>query len=396
MLFLLGLLLPVCFVVGTTGASIPTQWALLSIVLPPLIWRQRAFPAQWITWLMAAFFGFAAVSSFWSPQRDFSYFGLWTVGIWWLALQFGLGQKPIMFDDDGVADFDGDAPLWAGLAFGMAVNSAVAIAQWWFHASPVPVLTDVGSCPLDPTTCWSVPGLLYNPTLLSAVAGLVILGCVECKLWWHIPMILPGLLLAQSQEHHTRGGFAVLAVGLLSKIHWAAAPIALALVASAALIAKIPSDVYRLEIWGITYHVLTFWGHGVGSYASFFFINHNELSHPEFAHNDFLQLWFEFGVAALIPISLLVAGARSPVGIGALALACFYFPLYTPLTAFLTFFVVGRNLRDFSLAKLHSNLRGPALHRGDADPAHYGLHQSIEDFPLQLDAAGDRKEGMRS
>lgn len=341
---------------------------------------------------MAAFFSFAVVSSFWSPQSDFSYFGLWTVGIWWMSLRLGLSQKPAIFDDTGLVDFDGDSPLWAGLAFGLAINSIVAISQWWFHVSLVPVVTDVGTCPLDPSSCWSVPGLLYNPTLLSAVSALVILGCVECKLWYHIPMILPSLLLAQSQQHHSRGGFAILAIGLLSKLHWAAAPIALALIATAAYFANTPSDAYRLEIWGITYRALTSWGHGVGSYVNFYFIDHAQLSHPEFAHNDFLQLWFEFGFAAVIPIVLLVAGARTPVGIGTLALACFYFPLYTPITAFLAFFVVGRNIRDLTLAKWDSYLFGSPMYFSSEEAPGRGLCQSIEDIPLQLGDPRDRQE----
>ena len=39
-MFLLGLLLPICFIPGYTGASIPSQWVLLSLVLPAALWRR--------------------------------------------------------------------------------------------------------------------------------------------------------------------------------------------------------------------------------------------------------------------------------------------------------------------------------------------------------------------
>jgi hypothetical protein len=329
---------------------------------------------------MAAFFTYAAMSLFWAPQTDFSIFGLWAISIWWMSLRVGLTKS---LTEEFEFDPAGDSPLWAGLAFGLAINSAVAIAQAIGYA---PVITNQGT----------VAGLFYNSTLLSAVAALAILGCVEARLWYHIPMILPSLVLAQGAAYHSRGGFAILAVGLLSKLHRLAAFAALGLIATAALLTLNDSNAYRLEIWGATWHNLSLFGSGTESYASFFIINHaaGTATHPEFAHNDFLQLWFEYGIVALIPIALLIAGARTPVGVGTLALACFYFPLYTPVTAFIAFYIVGRNLRYATLAKLHRHLRGSALLRRSADAQPLAVHSRREDLPVQLGAARDRKERL--
>lgn len=324
-MFLLGLLLPICYIPGLTGASIPTQWALLSIAFAISLWREPSTPPSSLHYLGLGFLAFAALGLLWAPNLWDGLYALWLVLLW--ALSFRLGSATAS-----------PANLYRGLAIGLSVSSVLAIFQW-FGYSTIP--TANGS---------NIAGLLFNRTVLGATTALVILGLISERLWLYIPMLLPGLILSGS-----RGGWLILMVGLLARMHIL---IALGLTLACALaLSFVPdsSDALRLQIWGVTLRGLTLFGHGPGSFTSLYFPAGPALIHPEFVHNDYLQLWFEFGVGALVPIAILtvaIAWSRSPIPIAFACLAAFYFPLWTPLTAFIGCFVVGHALRGFSWDRL--------------------------------------------
>ncbi len=341
MIFLLGLIVPICFVPGITGASIPTQWVLLSCLLPFGLWRSGPFgPAHWLGLSALAY---AAVSIAWSVSQWDALFGLWLLGIY--ALAFWLGTTLTRTRD-----------LFRGLAWGMIINSGFAIAQRLGY-SPVQVSE-------------GIPGLLYNPTVLSASAALVLLAMIEYRFWFLALGIAPGLLLSGS-----RGGLVILAIGLLvRRFHWSILLGAGALGAIAIALAHGHSDAQRLYLWGLAYHNLTPWGNGIGSFNSVYYIAidllfHNpvRMVHPEFVHNDYLQLWFELGIGA-IPIYLLYAIALSrkadalwPVTVAFAALSLFYFPLWCPVPAFIGCVTAGRSIATWHRDRHLGLDRGPSL-----------------------------------
>lgn len=318
----LGLLLPNVFIVGVTGASVPTQWAFLSLALPLALW-QKKIPPGFLPGLGLCFLAFSALSLTWAPQRMDSAYGLWCVALWGLSFLLGYAS-------------DSQRQLWQGLSLGLTVSTIIAILQVLGY-TPVMSLNA------------NISGLLFNRTVLGAACGLVILACVEERLWWYIPA--PALALALS---NSRGGFAIVAFGIAMRFHWL---LGTALLASALLAIYFfdtgTSDAERLQIWGVALQGITLRGWATGSFSTIYYLlPSGRLVHPEFVHNDYLQLAFEFGAMALVPISFLFSALywRPTATLWGFALLMgFYFPLYAPVSAFIGCFIVGHALRGFSL-----------------------------------------------
>lgn len=321
-MFLLGLILPICFVAPYTGATIPTQWPLLSLVLVPSLW-QKGYMALW-HWLGLAFLAYACVSQLWSPDPGY---GLWIAAIWALSFWWG-STKPSLFS------------LWQGLAYGLILNLPFAVAQK-FGVSPVMFFSR------DPA------GLLYNSTVYGSLSALVMIQMIRTRQWWLSAALLPGLILA-----HSFGAYAVLGLTLVALyIHWSVAVISL--IAGAVYMLHNPgsSDHLRLAIWGITWAGLKWTGWGAGSFTEIFlYQGGTTLIHPEFSHNDWLQLWFEYGAAALLVYTIIGAAlfARTGESISGwwamfplAILSLFYFPLWHPILAFLLCATAGHILRRY-------------------------------------------------
>lgn len=321
-MFLLGLILPVCFIPGLTGASIPTQWVLLSVVLPCFLWRPITLgPAHWLGLLALAY---AGASFFWSISHYDALWGLWLIFIW--ALGFRLGSTALDLRE-----------LFRGLAYGLTINSGVALIQWLGYS---PFLTD-GGC----------PGILYNTTVLGASAALVILGLLHLGYWHLVPGVALGLVLSGS-----RGAWLALAVGLLARrLHWSLLALGVLCLGGYFSLALSHSDALRLYLWSIAGARLTLFGNGIGSFTSLYYIATDllfnspvRLVRPEFVHNDYLQLWFELGIGAL-PIYAIyaiclrhTAHPQWPFFVAFATLSTFYFPLWCPLTSFIGCVVAGR------------------------------------------------------
>lgn len=337
-MFWLGLLLAVCYVPGYTGASIPTQWAVLSILLPLGLWRKGPLTSGHK--LLFGFVAYALLSLLWVTDYHPAVRGLWTLFIWCLCFHLGT-----LLDDL--------SKLWKGLAIGISVSTCVALAQALDYA---PVQTFDLNRP---------SGLFFNSSLFGVTCGLVLVALVCHRLWWLTPPLALGLILSDS-----RGGFVVLAIGLLARYtHWLFL-LACIIVGTCAFVFGLDlADLQRMQIWGVTLRTLTFFGHGVGSYSDLHYINLAKelLIRPEFAHNDPLQLFYEFGIAAIIPITLfgLALANRShpdwPVAIAFVTLALFFFPIYAPLTAFIGFVVAGSCIRDRLVVRSLRDNRRPYL-----------------------------------
>lgn len=319
-MFWLGLILPICYVAGWTGATIPTQWAVLSVALLPALWRDGA-PSS-LHWIGLAFVAFAAASLLWTLDISM---GLWIAIIWALAFWYGSTAPDL-------------GPLWRGLALGMGINAVVAAFQFLGYR-PVP--------------SEGVGGLLFNPTFLGAAAALVAVALIGRREWLWLAGPLPAVALAQS-----RGAWAVLAISLAARVHWAA--VVVLIVVGVAAVGAIggQTDLMRLHFWVVALKNLTLFGNGVGSFNVVHVAYHEKIIHAENVHNDYLQLAFEFGIMAMVPVGILAAGLWQrratdwPVLVGFAALGAFFFPLWCPVPAFIGCVVAGNILRG------HDPLRG--------------------------------------
>lgn len=315
----LGLALSLAYIPGITGNALPTGWAVLSLTLPLTLW----IPAQTTVfhWAGAAFLVYAALSALWTPEPWDAVWRLWQFAI--LALAFRLGSTNINL-----------LCLWQGLALGLTVSSAVAIAQ------------AIGYEPLPHAT--PTPGLFFNGIAAGAASVAVLVALATERQWlWLIPM-LPGLLLSQS-----RGAIASAAFGIVLTFHRRAWLILLPLTAAFAItLYPGASDIQRFTIWAAAIQHLDLWGQGAGSFLSMLITGPYGLQHPEYAHNDYIQLVFEFGLGSLFLAPLAVPYAQYwhqsfPVVATILLLALVAMPLHIPVAAFTLAVVSGRLYRDW-------------------------------------------------
>ena len=335
-MFWFGLLLMVATIPGYTGMALPAQWAVLSFVLPFSLWS--GIHASPLHYLGLGFLAFATLGLFWSPSFYVALNGLWMDGI--LALSFFWGStKPSL------------RALYHGLAVGLAVSSAFAVAQAFGFTGIATYANNYG-------------GLLFNPVILGGTCAIMIPILLRERLWLYIPALLPGLILANS-----RGAYLALAVALAVRyLHWTVAAIALGIAGIYFTYHVSDSDAVRLETWSIALHHLSLLGMGPGSFNAIFFAFTgtiapfaNTIVHPEFVHNDYLQLWFEYGIFALAPLTILALAAGRAELTAVAVLALFSFPLYYPISGFIAFAIAGHTLRDFHLPRLRLYDRGSAF-----------------------------------
>ena len=247
----LGLLLPICFIPGYTGASIPTQWVLLSLALPATLWMEG--PRSSIHLLGLGFIGWAILTAFFSVNGYTSVYGMWFVIIW--ALSFWLGTVSATL-----------RRLWQGLAIGMTISTAVAVAQ---VAGYSPVLIN------GTAISWHAPGLLFNTSLAGVSCAMVLAGLIGHRLWWYTPGPLLGLALS-----HSRGGALLFALALVARYtHWL---FALALLVAGSLAFSLdlaPSDGQRLQIWGYAIRNLSLLGHGPFAFSHLYYMWYDAAIH---------------------------------------------------------------------------------------------------------------------
>lgn len=330
-MFYLAALLPVCFIAGYTGAFMPTQWAVLSLTLPLTLWVPA--PRLVLNWLGVAFFVWAFAGLLGAEGWYSAVLGLWYIFIWGLAYRWGSALSDL-------------SPMWRGLAVGLSISAIVALAQHLGVAFPTTDATDFHG---------RNPGLLFNPVISGLASAIVLVGLATHRLWLYTPLPFLGLVLSGS-----RGGWLILALTASLRIVGAWITTALLVLTILALTTFAgDSDIQRLQIWGIAIHGLTFFGWGPDSFNDVYAVIPDavgpHLNHLEFAHNDYLQLLFEYGIGA-IPLFILWAcvlihrGAREhSAGIALAIAASFCFPLYHPLTAFILCTVAGHLAADWDI-----------------------------------------------
>lgn len=325
-MFWLGAAVSLCYVPGITGAYIATQWPVMAVLLSFGLLRSGPFTVFHVAGLAFIAYAFALWPHSAAPYA--SVFGLWQVVIMGLCVWFGTTLENVR-------------GLYAGLAVGAAASSVVAVFQY-FGWNPVE------SAPSNPA------GIYVNSVQQGIVLVLIVVALVSERMWaWALPL-MPGVVLAQS-----RGAWVALAVGLLAcyfRRLWVFSAVA----AAGALYWLTPlsgSDVQRMLIWRTAWDNLTWVGWGPGMFYTLVLPWNGTFSlYPEYAHNDALQLAFEYGVGA-VPLFLVFGYAlwrtdakEWPIVVAFTAAGCYSMPLFLPITSFLALVAVGRILRLYGLA----------------------------------------------
>lgn len=318
MTYLAGLFLSLASIPGYTSVSIPAGWAAMSIFLPVATWRgARLTPLHFC---LGAFLAYAALSLIWTFDPLSGGFRLWQLSLIALAFYWGTTAPDV-------------ASFVRGLAVGCGLSSLLSIAQH-FGFQPVLYYTGDGQA-----------GLFYNPVFQGMTLALVIIACACLRLWLWIPALLPGLYLS-----HSRGAWAALGLGLLLTLIRSRKLLALTILSAllAFSLSTTGSDTERLLIWQAAWSKLSLFGHGAGSFSDLYILTKPRIIHPESAHNDALQLAFEFGIGGLFLLPILAcctSRSRSPlwpVFASFTFLSLFSFPLFTPIPACLAALCAGR------------------------------------------------------
>jgi hypothetical protein len=365
--WLVGILLAVTFWPGLSGAAEASRWATLCLLVPTALFFVRV-ELTVIHLLGGLLFIYALASIIWTPVRFDGVAELMQLTILAGAFLIGAGGK-----------IEG---LWNGLGLGLLVSSAVCIAQA-FNIQPV---TNLGGG--DPA------GLFINADVLAEITAVVFIALVFERSWLAVGL-LPALILSDSRSAIV----AVFVVGACAgwcKWRWRVL-YGLPLLAGAALLTahkwfQIVSTTSRLDIWRDTWDGLSLWGNGIGSFYSTFpaYATHlDQLYQPAHAHNDLLELAFNFGivfatVAALLLLAvywyadfkdkmlLTAMGTMSMVG----------FPLHSPSTVFVFGIVAGCAARNWNVLRSFKFRSRSELHEGEqrsdyAGPGTSGAHISV-------------------
>lgn len=349
-MFWLGLIVSLCYVPGVTGAYIATQWPVLSILLPLVLWRRGPF--TWLHALGLAFILYAAAHLVSVPIFFDGVWGVWLLCI--MGLSFWLGSTS--------GDLRG---LYRGLAVGASISSVIG----WFRYFGFPMVLQVSDNPA---------GLYVNSVVQGMVLALLIVALVSERMWLWVPMLVPGLLVSGS-----RGAWLALAVGLLSvyvRRAWVFGLLGAAGLAFLLHVKPMSSDELRVLVWYNALNFLTPWGWGPGSFFSWLMPFRDTLITPEYGHNDAIQLIFEYGFAALAPLTIFGfvlsrTGAREwPVFVTFITLGCYSMPLWTPVVSFLACVVAGRIVGCWALDgidRADSRFHGvPWWYGGSTDASH--------------------------
>jgi hypothetical protein len=325
-MFWLGIIVSLCYVPGITGAYIATQWPVLALVMPFWLLRSGRFTPLHLVGIL--FVTYAAIQILWTVNVYGAVYGFWLLTIWATIVWFG----------NAVPDAD-LRELYKGLAVGAAVSSFVAVLQH-FGIGVVPRMS------------FAPAGLYVNSVQQSVVLALLAIALVTEGLWlWVLPLV-PGLVLADS-----RSGVITVLVGLLGCLmrNLLVPAFIIATAAMFYLSHPLSSDVQRLYIWDVAWRGLTWLGWGTGAFYSILLGQNGTTFFPEYAHNDFLQLAFEYGIGALLPVTILTyalwrADAKQwPIVLAFCAAMCFSMPLFMPIAAFLGLISVGHVIRLYGV-----------------------------------------------
>jgi hypothetical protein len=343
----LSILVPIAYIPGVTGAAIATGWAVMSAGLPIATWKGEAKITSPTPIIFGALFGTYALWSLgWVDNPDTGFSTIWQYALMAGAFYAGLQLTDLR-------------RVAIGLAIGFGISSLLSLPQALGWDAIVEYV------PCRPS------GLMFNPLILGEGCALTILLCLSYRFWWLAALLVPGLVLSQS-----RAAALALVVGLTLQYCrpqrgtlWSLTPIWTTCALSHGV-----ADDFRWLIWRVLYHFLTFWGHGAGSVEAVIIRFNGHMYAPAYAHHEFLDLAYQYGIGATLAYALLLAPALAPLRQGwstymaFLTISFFSFPLHSPPLAFVGMVVAGYLSRDWSWARVISHLRGYRPAPRMADP----------------------------
>lgn len=305
------------------------RWAVAWLGIALLLW---ACPVQRIIWPGVAFLALAAASLLWAPVQ---------LNANGAILHWGLLAGAFMVGMAGLSD-----EIFVGAGWGMLLNSALAVYQFvtwqpWMRPAP--------------------EGLFGNRDFLAETALLIMIPLLWKRRW-----VLAGLLAPAAFLPMYRG--ALLAAGVVGVAAlWNASRMAaiLVIVVCAVVVGwvslsgakRITAD-DRLGIWEDTIAGLTPLGRGAGQFYNTFpeHETHGDIARvrTDHAHNDWLEILYEFGplglgLAGIFAAGCLVAGFTARVGgqgaaytfLAFCVLGCVGFPAHNAASAVLGLLAAG-------------------------------------------------------
>ena len=241
---LFGFILAVCYWPGISGPATSPRWAVGVLLVGALFFFR--IRVTWAHVLGAAFVIWSAATFYWS-QSPFDTEGI-GFNLVIIAAAFCVGGQLTTL-----------RPLIAGLALGLGVSVIVCILQ----ITGVAVLPDIilSSRPV---------GLFANPLIYAEIAALVTVAAIAERMWWALPLTLPGLAFGQS-----RAAFLALMVALIVMVRSWRAAVPILIVALIGVLVVLPqlrpldaseAVMDRLAAWQAIAASSDFIGHGLGSY----------------------------------------------------------------------------------------------------------------------------------
>lgn len=317
--------LPLAFVPGVTGALIPTGWPYLSILLPLFLFRRLDLNFGHLVGGFFLAWGIASLS--WTTRHFPGVEMMWHWSV--LACAFVIGSAlPSL------------RPIWRGLGVGMSLNSVVALAQMLgWNAIPVYVYP---------------AGLFFNSTLLSEAAALICVALLYAREWPLLAGSLPGLFIGGGRI--AIAGFCVAAL-MRMPLRFALPLVGAGIAMLAAKGINIGSLQERFDIWAAVAADATFFGNGAAS----FFLDEPLSVH---AHNDFAQVFYEFGLPGLLAfcaiLGMALASSEGDAERAVVALysgiACLSFPAFMPVSGFAVAIAAGFLCRAWPVLWRHRDL----------------------------------------
>lgn len=331
-MMLFGAVLMLAFVPVFPGAGTSPRWVVLSLAVPAILLFSQTFPRPPL--LLAAFLAFVWASLFWAPHFAEALNMAWRLSLFGAIVLLGM-THPLK-------------PFLVGLALGMIPHAVLVLAQLGGYDG-VPQTIPPG-------------GLFVNKNFGGEAAALVLAGVVLYRLWWLVPAPLIAVGASSSKAALLALGIgAIFAVPAQWRKYAIGGALVCALLYGAAAVyagtapAHVDHLMQRINLWRDIIDNATLFGHGAGAFYGMenAIVRYSTIPVAfEYAHNDVLQLVFEFGLGSLFLIALAgLAFLRSRCKVAATILllfaveGCFGFPLYLPVTMAIGAFCLGRLLQ---------------------------------------------------
>lgn len=335
-LFLLGFILINIYAPGIFGAAISTGWLFLIIVSVPLLFfvETRITNSHLIG---ITFVLYSLASLAWTENLNIATFFVMQMIALSCIFCFGSGIKDIRL-------------ILIGLSVGLGISDIISIMQYY----NIQIAFNTFAFPAIIYTLPGMPaGLFVNQNIFCEVSVALLLCLLIFKLWWFIPFTLPGIVLI-----HSKGAILALAVGIIALIYNYNKKIAflISLIGLLIFAFEIPrlyeltSTTERIDMWLDIKRGISILGQGIGSFEITypFYATHIDtmIARPKFAHNDLLQLVYEFGIGSILFVIMTlnimkVKSDAKPILVGILVLSMFNYSMHVPAIAFIALLVAG-------------------------------------------------------